>query len=562
MENEVKNWLVRTRSREILGPYSQRELLIEVQKNTFSPEDEIAPSQGHWISAETLLNRDTDEFTRTSTRNFTVTHATASITQSENTNSQKIDSEDLTPAPEFLVRPTMEPPLKRKVPRANPKKLSSNPGPIIAGLLGVAGLWILANYLKPREMPVAPQEVSPVVADQANPTKGSSPFVRKIYSMIQSGQNATALQELNQYHESKAAKGDLEYLIPYSALLITEGESPSRARKYLNSILVSSSDRDLKAQAHRWLGYLSLSQGERDFGESHFLESLQLNPRDAAARFNLGRAYLMQKRYLQAIDYLNLAEPEVQDKWLVHIYKGRARMDLEQYEKAAASFKQAVDLSKDRWICYIYYALFWHKTGRPEKAMSILSDMLRRDPRYEINSPPALGLYQEGVNYGEYLNAYNHMTEKVSGPEKEMGKLYISYLLNGPDSAEAKRIEAVAEKKEGLMAKVLALKVALDRQSTNKEVETALERLPNSVSKFGFYAYVLRGEAYLRLGKVTEARTDFSRALTLEPLSAISNWANAMLLKRQSREDEARQKIRALLGYHPNYIPALVYQKY
>src|SRR5438045_1566664 len=73
MDNNVKEWLIRTRTGEILGPYTQRELFEELMKRTFTYDDEIAPSKGHWISAQTLSNREVEEFTRTSTRNQTIT---------------------------------------------------------------------------------------------------------------------------------------------------------------------------------------------------------------------------------------------------------------------------------------------------------------------------------------------------------------------------------------------------------------------------------------------------------------------------------------------------------
>ena len=42
MHNNAKEWLVRTRTGEVLGPFSQRELLEEFQRRTFALEDEIS----------------------------------------------------------------------------------------------------------------------------------------------------------------------------------------------------------------------------------------------------------------------------------------------------------------------------------------------------------------------------------------------------------------------------------------------------------------------------------------------------------------------------------------
>lgn len=564
MQKDIRNWLVRTRAGEVLGPYTQHELMGELRKKVFSPSDEIAPSGGSWISAQALLNRDySDEFTQTSTRNTAVTQSTASAPSPvaaplpQGAPGLPQPAEELTPTPEYATPIDSEPPIRR-VPTAKlSQPVKSGLIPLVVGLIVISGLWMLVSYLKPAPPKAQRTDTKPELKIQ---TAVESPFVRNVYELIQSGQTATALKLLTQYHEKQAGKDEYEYLIPYSALLITEGESPARARKLLEKVLASPVDKELKAQAHHWLGYLMLSQDENDMGENHFLESLQLNPKDPAARFNLGRTYLRQEKYRQALDYFQLAELEMPDLWVVHIYKGRAKAALGLMNEAGAAFRKAMLLAKDRWLTYIYEALFLMKLGKDTEAQALMRMMLTRDPHYEVNSPPPLGFFHEKVNYAEYLNAFIHIMKGSPGEEREMGKLYISYLLNGPTSEEAKRIEAVAEK-GGLMAKVLSLKVILDRESTPKELQDAMRRLPKHLSDFGYYAYVLRGEAYMRLGNLDLAQADFQRALTLEPQSAISHWAYATLLQKTSRTQMAKKQIENLLSYHPNYIPAIVFSQ-
>ncbi len=564
MNKEPKNWLVRTRVGEILGPYTQRELLDELQRKSFSPTDEIAPSLGYWISAQTLLNRDSDEFTRTSTRNTAITRSTeSSLVLPSNANPLADRQAPLRPEnetqtnPDFLQRPVSEPPLRRiqpavTTPRANTKWL-----PLVAGLMIVLGLWGLAGHLKPS----SPDRTAPAMtqSDSAPTTAGETKFVRDIYAMIHAGQTATALSRLAAYHEKMASPNELEYLIPYAALLITEQVSPSRAKKLLEKVLTASdASNELKAKAHHWLGYLALSQDEKDWGESHFLDSLQLNKKDPAARFNLGRAFMKQQKYRQALDYLTVAELDVPNLWLIHIYKGRAKTALDLVDEAASDFKKAVSLSKDRWISYLYQALFLIKREDQEGARRMMRTMLTRDPSYEFQNPPPFGFYQEKINYAEYLNSFNHVMQGSTSEERELGRLYLSYLMNGASSDDAKRIEQVAEK-SGLMAKVFALKVVLDRESTPEEIKKALGRLPPHLSDFGYFAYVLRGEGRMRTGDMEGAQADFSLALQLEPQSAISNFAYATLLKRTGRDGQAREKIQNLLSYHPDYIPAIVF---
>ncbi len=549
MQRSPKEWMVRTRTGDVLGPFSQRELMEELKRNTFSTDDEIAPSQGHWISAQALSYHDSDELTSTSTRtHHPFTQSITSDLPSKNP--------DLTPTPEARVNLQPGGPVGDvRIPAHLLPKRSPALNPIILGALLAGMLLSGLAYLKVRKNSSATGNGTQAGSASSH-SEGESPFVRQIYNQIHAGKTQAALRTLTLYHERGPSKNDVEYLIPYAALLILEGESPSRARKFLDQVVDSDANAFLKSRAHLWLGYLALSTDKIDQAESHFLESLQLTPKDPAARFNLGRTYLKQEKYSLALDYLQLAELEMPDLWLIQIYKGRAKFALDQPAEARVAFKTAMDGSPDRWITYIYHALFLAQTQQMTEAQKLMRKMLTRDPHYELHSPPPFGYYQEKLNYGEYLNAFTHVMEKSSGEDKEVGKRFIQYLLSGTD--EGGRLEAVAEK-GGLVARVIGLKVVLDRESSAGDIKKAIQRLPENLDSFGYYAYVLRGEAEGRLGLFDEAKKDFRRAIELSPQSAISHWAYSALLQKLQEMPEAQNQVRELLRYHPNYIPAIVW---
>ena len=576
MQNSSKEWLVRTRAGEILGPFSQHELIEEIHKRTFTSQDEIAPSQGYWISAQTLDHHEAGEFTHTSTRSQTYPKSNPQIATAVPAVGQPIESsdhgqEDLTPTPDFSsqrrnqskfqssgtaqLAPPSAPDVKSVINPKAPKAKAITP--VIIGVIIVAIFIAIAFRVRRSD-----EAANPAVVDK-NPVastairEGDSPFVRQIYGLIRSGETQLALKQLTQYHERGPAKGDVEYLIPYAALLILEKESPGRAKKLLEQVLSTDTSPQLKSRAHHWLGYLLLNTGEGDTGESHFLEALQLNPKDPSARFNLGRSYQEQEKYTQALDYLQLAELEVPDLWLVHLYKGSARVQLKNPEEARHSFATALTAAPDRWIIYVYYALFLKGNREEESAQSIMKKMLLRDPSFELQSPPPFGYYYEKVNYNYYLTAFERIMEKGSGEERELGKLYISYLMNGPTGPEGKKIETYAEKGNAF-SRVLALKVTLDRDSNPEDLRRAVARLPENLTSLGYYAYFLRGDAKSRLGFFPEAQQDFQKALLIEPKNAVTNLALAALMRKMHRPNEAQALIQNLLTYHPDYIPAIV----
>jgi hypothetical protein len=46
---KTKNWLIRTKSRQILGPVTKEKLLEFVKKGALSPQDEVTSGNGYWF---------------------------------------------------------------------------------------------------------------------------------------------------------------------------------------------------------------------------------------------------------------------------------------------------------------------------------------------------------------------------------------------------------------------------------------------------------------------------------------------------------------------------------
>lgn len=548
MHSHAKDWLVRTRSREILGPYSQSELYSALAAAEFSAEDEISPPAGPWISAQTLLNRDPEEVTRTSARNQTASINLNSAEHTPTPTSSLPSPDDLTPTGPELFSESLDRKPETYSPRASVPSHSPRVTPLLTGILLLVVLFLFLNLRTQHQRTVDVRSV-------ANRPEGETPLVRRAYSLIHRGKTREAMNELMQFHETNPK--DLEYLIPYAITLILEDESASRARKLLEQVLAHSPSPLLKAKAHLWIGYLMLAEDEGDFGESHFLEALQLNPKDPTCRFNLGRAYLKQEKFGQALDYLQLAELEMPDLWLIHIYKGRTKVALGHMEEARASFRLAIESAPDRWLTYIYYSLFLAANRDFNEARLTIRKMLTRDPHFEVLTPPPLGYFQERVDYREYLTVFAQVMSQAGSEEKEVGRLYIGFLLNGAKGSEGKRLETMAER-GGLLTRVIGLKATIDRSPTADELRKALTRVSGSLADFGPYGYVIRGDAKMRLGLLPDAQIDFQQALLADPRSSSAHWMQYSLYGKTGKPEEAAKEIQTILSYHPHFIPAIV----
>ena len=547
----TKDWLVRTQGGEILGPFTESELLSALRDSRFTHEDEISKTGGNWRSAQTLQGREAEELTATHTKTQHPTTGSLTITPTPALQLAANDSPYSPPAPAKEPEISVVPEIEASLPTTKQRWFHVG---VAVGFVSL--VWALVLKMK---VPVngSPSTTKSVAAGSTL-LGGDTPFLREIDFLIRTGQYSAAHQRLMKFHQTHPSKTDIGHLVPYAATLILEGEGLGRAKKLLDQALSSPiATAEQRAHAHHWLGYLLLSEGEGDMGENHFLEALQLNPKDAASRFNLGCAYLRQKKAQQALDYLQLAELEAPNLWLIHIYKGRAKRALGMTEEARQAFKRAIETAPDRWIAYLYYAVFLKANHEIELAQEVLRVMLTRDPRFEHESPAPLGFFQEDIPYADYLETYEDIMAKSSAEDRELGRLYIGFLMSGAQGAEAQKILAMGGEKASLMAQVFGLKVGLEKGDHGEPLRVATARLPRSLKKFGYYAYVLRGEALTRLGQFSEAAADLRTAIQLEPLSATARWGLINLLRTQRQNSQTEEEIKQLLNLDPNYIPAL-----
>ncbi len=551
MQSPPKDWLVRTKTGEILGPFTQRELMDELRKRTFGVEDEIAQSRNMWISAQTLSAHEPDEFTLTHTRNQTA------VTQTTNTDTLS-KTQDL-PNPRGDKKGDLPISTKSEGEKvlANGLFSGSKPGPTIVIVVATLVTLIIGMQLRKRHKNNLPPQETPVQGNHSVSVT-DSPFVKQIYGMINQGDTQTALRELNQYHENHPSSAAPDYLIPYAQLLITEGDSPGRARKFLEQVVKTESATAYdKARAHHWLGYIQLSEGSGDMGEQHFIEALRLDSTHSASLFNLGRTYLKQKKFAQALESLNRLTADPADNWLIYIYKGRAKAALGDMDEARTSFRLAMERSPDRWITYLYYAIFLSATREHRLAQDVMRKMLLRDPQFESDSPAPVGYFQEKVGWAEYLDTYLQIMDDADSEVRDAGKLYLSYLLSNNGASEGKRLEAFGER-SGPLARFFALKSQLDRDAPSRVLATTVEKMNGNLKDLGYYAYVLRAEAQARLNHSQEANKDYQAAMTLEPQAAITHWSYSLFLRKAQRLQDASNELKRLLSYHPRYIPAIV----
>lgn len=175
------------------------------------------------------------------------------------------------------------------------------------------------------------------------------------------------------------------------------------------------------------------------------------------------------------------------------------------------------------------------------EAKLTLRKMLTRDPLFEYFSPPPWGFYQEEIDYQEYLSAYSKVMAQARPEELELGKVFISFFLNGNGPIENSRLQTLAEK-GSLMTRVLALSTLLRSEPKAEDLRRSLVRLGENLSEFGpllTWCALRRGHAYpilLRPSKTSLRRFWLSQNRQ-QPASFNRRFINFRIEKRMLTEN-------------------------
>lgn len=542
--SEVKNWMVRTKANEILGPYSQKELWEAFTQGFFSTQDEIALSQNHWISAQVLSQYIQEEFTSTKNEGSGSVTVSVSVTATESELETETVSSKATSTPSDERKAS--PQLRRQENFSD--NTYSEPSKSTGKwwyILGTAVVTFLVTYL--------------FFSGNGETNKFSihkeiqtfEDLKDSVQASIKSQSYDKALEHIGSFRQKKSAQLNPEISMLEASVYVYQNE-PTKARKILDPLLLSSQP-NLQFQAHFWTGFIDLQLGQEDMGENHFLAALELNPKDAASRFNLGRAFLKSGKYRQALDYLQLAELELPKFWLISIYKGRARQELGQIEQADLAFRMSIQASPDRWLPYFYYALFQFRNKEKEKAVQTLKKMLTKDSAFELLSPVPYGFFQEKINYEEYRDATQKILSKDNWEDKEVVIAYMNFLSSPEDClSKIKNIPG-----ETTFSKLLLLKMSYALNDDRDSIEKRLKDIPTEVGEYGAFGYLVRGKAAASLNNLSQSEKEFEKAILTDPKSAEAHWALYEVYQKREKFREAEQVKKELLSFHPDYIPAL-----
>jgi serine/threonine protein kinase/tetratricopeptide (TPR) repeat protein len=245
-------------------------------------------------------------------------------------------------------------------------------------------------------------------------------------------------------------------------------------------------------------------------------KAIELDPKDAAVRYNLGLASSDLGQLAQALaDYAKAIEldPKCADAWN---NRGKVYLDQGLPAKALADCSKAIELDPKLAVAWNNRGNAFTRLGQPAKAVADCSQAIALDPNV------ALAWGTRGAAYralGQPAKALTDFTKAVELDPKEAkhwvfrGVVYLD--LGQRDKALADYSKAIELDPTLMVAWYNRGMVFLKLGQPEKAVadfSKAIELDP----KFA-QAWLIRSEAHLKLGQLDKGLADFSKAIKLKP---------------------------------------------
>ena len=338
------------------------------------------------------------------------------------------------------------------------------------------------------------------------------------------------------------------------------------------------------------LGALELQRKNHDAAIRLIRQALELNPKSAAAHFNIGIALRQLERYEEALDSFDRALAIKPDYADALNSRGNVLNVLKRPEEALENYDRALTFKPDYADALNSRGNVLNVLKRPEEALESYDRALTFKPDYAetlnnrgnvlyaLKRPKdALESYDRALTIKpDYLEALNNRGNVLYALERleEALESFERALIVKPDYAEAlnnrgnvlyvfKRLEEALESYDRALTIKPDYAEALNNRGNAlrdlKQPEKALESYDRALAIKPDYAGALnnRGIALSDLGRPDEALESYDRALAIMPdyAEALNNRGNVLCVFK--RLEEALESYDRALTIKPDYAEAL-----
>ena len=334
------------------------------------------------------------------------------------------------------------------------------------------------------------------------------------------------------------------------------GQTANALTDYAQAIRLSPTD----AALHDEVGFLCFSAGRFDDAAKYLQKSVQLDPKLVRAWNHLGMVQIAKNQNEQAVKNLDAALKLKPDFVDAMINRGFANYQQKEYELALKDYEAALKIDPKAANAFNNRGLIYFQQKKYNEAVGEFTRCIMLDPSdpkyYEHRRLVylELGMIDEAKSdrekwqrMQEHRIANLHIIRNPQNPSGYLARGEILLTDGKIDAALADFDRAVTvspRSAKAWLARARAFFELGEYQKTADDCTRALE-LEQHHSLWS-----LRGDSYLKLGKVDEAIADFDKAKRLDPLVAEAFLRKADELESLGRADEAgefRSKAKLML---------------
>ena len=277
-------------------------------------------------------------------------------------------------------------------------------------------------------------------------------------------------------------------------------------------------------------------------------KDVEQNPEDLTSRYNLGTAYLVEGKYLEAAEQFKFVAEKKPDDVDALDKLGMAYRSANRFDEAADAFQRALRLQPKN--AYLHQALadVYEKAGKIAEAAAERAEFQKLDPNVRAKTLLNAGKFQEAATEARMVSPANAETHYVLG----------SALLNLKQPAEALASFREAVRLNPKHADTyFQAGNAHDQLNQQEEAAKAFREAARLNPKDADAFYNL-GNTYNKLNRPKEAAGAFAQAVRLRPADAEARVRLAVAELKQGNVAAAREQHEALKSIDPNVAQQLL----
>jgi len=359
--------------------------------------------------------------------------------------------------------------------------------------------------------------------------------MKQVKAYFNEGNYRAAFPLLDQLHAQKSCPAQ-GYAV--RAQILDHSGLTSQAISSLTMALTKERDR---ADWHNMLGLLLVKIKKIPLAEQAFTKAVEIDPQFSKAFNNRGLMYIAMQEFGTAINDFNEAiqtSPKYVD---AYNNRGYAYLEMGNYSKAIENFTRAIALQPDYVKGYNNRGFALIKMGNAEQAVEDFTKAIelspytvkhylhRRDAWLAMKNEQAA---EQDLKQARWVQQLILISNKITRDDKN-AELFVErarHFLSGKQYDKALEDVAHALKRDKTLAEAYTTKAKV--QFEQKEFQPAIASCTEALT-FGqnYEASSLRGDAYLAIGKIDEAITDYETAQRFDWEVAKAFWQRADIRK-------------------------------